>query len=241
MAYTALSSGTLTGNGDHLICSLIFLYPSLCALREIGLQNMESQLHFAQTHQHLIPDQFHWEVSTSTVGVGALYHGGVPVIQRTRGLPYQQTEQHCVAIGWGWGWWVGGVCVCVGGGFREDILAGRMFARATKSAHAQAPMGDTPSTMVGKKNPDRDICLDERRIPDLRRVNLPCPTDQYYKVDAPSVGEIAHTIIQLQARNPPAPIPHTKRGIESAFRPLRLRPDFWLVAGAALPGGIFGV
>ena len=143
MAYTALSSGTLTGNGDHLICSLIFLYPSLCALREIGLQNMESQLHFAQTHQHLIPDQFHWEVSTSTVGVGALYHGGVPVIQRTRGLPYQQTEQHCVAIGWGWGWWVGGVCVCVGGDFGKIFWPAECL-RAPLNQRMRKPRWEIP-------------------------------------------------------------------------------------------------
>ena len=66
-------------------------------------------------------------------------------------------------------------------------------------------------------------------IADLRRANLSFPEEQYYKVTAPTIGEIAHDIIQLQARNPGMPVALTKRDIAAAFRLLRLHPALCLV------------
>ena len=53
---------------------------------------------------------------------------------------------------------------------------------------------------------------------------------------APTVSEIAHNIVQLQARNPATPIALTKRDIAAAFRLLRLRPSLCLVMLTELHG-----
>ena len=75
----------------------------------------------------------------------------------------------------------------------------------------------------------------------LRRSNFPFPAEQYYKLTAPTVSEIAHDIVQLQARNPATPIALTKRDIASAFRFLRLHPSLCLVMLTELPGKFSGV
>ena len=203
------------------------LYPALCALQEIALRQMAPQLSFVSQYKHLIPNQFHWIFHSLTVGVVATYTGGVPVYPRTRGLPYQSSnEQHCLAIG---------------EKFWKDIVTGRMFVCTTGSMGLHAPLEATPTTMVDKKNPDRTISLDKRMIADLRRVNLSFPGDQYYKATVPTVSEIARDVLRLQALNPNTPIALAKRDIAAAFRLLRLHHALSLVMATELPGRFFGI
>ena len=213
--------------GGELIASTKGLYPALCSLQEIELGNMKPQLEFATQFRSIIPDQFPWIEHALSVGVVAKYTGGVPVCPRTRGLPYQCTnEEHCHLIG---------------EKFWKDILTKRMFVCTTRTVGPNTPVEATPTTLVDKKNPDRTISGDKRLIADLRRVNLSFPTDQFYNVSVPSISEISHDIIRLQARNPGIPVALTKRDIAPAFRLLRLHPALCLVMATELPGKMFGL
>ena len=153
---------------------------------------MQPHLRFAQAYQHLIPDQYPRIVSTLTVGVGAQYTWGF--------LSYRERAGYLIST------------QMKAPAHRSGKSSGRMcsltetFVCTTKSACAQTPVEVTPTAMADKKNPDRTISRDKRTISDIRRVYLPFLTVQYCKIRAPSLSEIAHTIIRLQARNPPNPI-----------------------------------
>ena len=156
--FTSNILGGSARKGDSPITSLDGLYPKLCALQEKGLRDMGPKLQFACSYADIIPEQLPWIKSTLTVGVDAIYEGGIPVNPRTRGLPYQMSgRQHCITIG---------------GKMWNDVLAGRMFARTAKTVDLFSPVEATPTTMVDKKNPGRAISTDKRVIADLRRANL---------------------------------------------------------------------
>ena len=113
------------------------LYPALRALQEIELRRTKPQYFFAGQFRDLIPKQLPRIQHTLTVGVVAAYTGGVPVIPRTRGLPYQSNDvDHCTLIS---------------EKFRKDILMERMFVCTTQSVGPSAPVEATPTTMVARK------------------------------------------------------------------------------------------
>ena len=125
---------------------------------------MAPQLSFVNQYRHLIPNQFPWIFHTFTVVVVATYTGGYLLTPGLADPPNQSNDdQHCLTIG---------------EKFWKDILNGRMFVCTTGSLSLHAPLEATPTTMAGKKNPDRTISLDKRMIADLRRVNLSFPDGQ---------------------------------------------------------------
>ena len=136
-----------------------------------------------------------------------------------RGLPYNASSTNPIAEK-----------------FRGDIRAQRLSVCSTLSVTLDTPIEATPTTTVGKKNPDRSISHDRGAIADLRRVNVGFDISQFYPVRVPSVESIARLLVSLTVLLPGFEIEVAKRDIASAFRLLRLHPALALVMCTELPG-----
>ena len=110
----------------------------------------------------------------------------------------------------------------------------------TATAKEDAPIESTPTTTVGKENPDRTVSRDRSVIADLRRSDIYRPTEKYYNARAPTNAEIIRTIAQVRTQFPTLPVILTSRDISSAFRLLKVHHALSLVAVTELPCRFFG-
>ena len=77
------------------------------------------------------------------------------------------------------------------------IRARSVFVCSAEVVEPDTPIESTPSTTVGKKNPDRAVRQGRRVIADMRRVNVGFPTSRFYPVRVPSVEAIALLLVSM--------------------------------------------
>ena len=155
--------------------------------------------------------------------VRAVYDKGVETAPRVRGLPYNPTSSGIIAEK-----------------FWADIRARRFFVCSAESMSLETPVETTPTTAVGKKNPDRTVRTDRRVIADMRRIDVGFAVSRYYPARVPPIESIARLLVSMTVTLPGFDIEMPKRVIASAFRLLRLRPASSLLMCTELPGGVVG-
>ena len=161
------------------------------------------------------------------LGVRAEYSKGAGATPRCRGLPRNHTRKSNSVL------------------ISEKLWMGsrdrRAIARSARDISLGTPIGETPTTSVRKKNPDRTISTGRRAIADMRRIYLGINPAQYYPMRFTIVESLARLLVSMAVSFHGIPVQLTKRDIASAFRLLRIRPSLSLVMCDELHGGILGL
>ena len=112
---------------------------------------------------------------------------------------------------------------------------------STERVALETPIESTPTTTVEKKHPDRTARTARRAIADMRRIKLGFSASQCYPVRGHSVESIARLLAPMTVSLQAIDIKMEKRGIDSAFPPLRWRPALSLLMCAEIPGCFFAI
>ena len=83
--------------------------------------------------------------------------------------------------------------------FRKYVQEEKMYVCTIDCLPPEAKFMCSPSTTVAKKLPDITISADRRAIWGGRRVDLECPTIDYWALGDPTLEDLARTYCYLKA------------------------------------------
>ena len=88
------------------------------------------------------------------------------------------------------------------GNLADYIRFGKMFVCTQVGIPKDAILLTSPSATVAKKFPDRTISTEKRLIWDGRRLNIHCPKQDYWNLDAPDIQELEVRAAQIREEYP---------------------------------------
>ena len=206
--YSLANLRAVAAIGDRLINHYGTLHRALRAVQEPKMIAQDNLVQNAREYLTHDPDLQEDVINLHRIGATPKYRGKEPGTFRVRGLPHNPSEQDFIMSKlWSY------------------VNAGKMFVCNSGAIPVDDQYIVSPSTTVAKKLPDRTVSNDRRVILDVRRVNLKCPKEDYWKVQTPMLEDLARKYCRLKTSAPGIKVVGTKRDIDAAFTRCRLHPD----------------